>query len=173
MKEINISRFSSRCTVRRMTLEDIDTVFDLLIENQPYFLCCGSQPTKESVQSDLTVGPPGIPAEQKYYLGFFRDNTLLAVTDLIDGYPEDRFAFIGFFMLRLSAQGAGEGSRLIGEMLSHLQALGYEAVRLGIDKNNTNGIRFWTKNGFEILKEIVREDSTVLYAERKFRTGDS
>ncbi len=168
MKSIDISRFSTRYTVRRMTLDDTDAVFDLLIENQPYFLCCGSQPTKELVQSDITVGPPGVPADQKYYLGFFKEGRLLAVMDLIDGYPEDQFAFIGFFMLRLSLQGAGEGSRLIGEIITYLQKLGFAAVRLGIDKNNENGIRFWTKNGFEILKEIEKEDSVILYAERKF-----
>ena len=168
MKSIEISKFSTRYTVRRMLLDDTDTVFDLLIENQPYFLCCGSQPTKELVQSDITVGPPGIPTGQKYYLGFFRDNRLLAVMDLIDGYPEEQYAFIGFFMLRLSLQGKGEGSRLIGEIIGYLQTLGFTAVRLGIDKNNENGIRFWTKNGFEILKEIEKEDSVILYAERKF-----
>lgn len=168
MKPINISLFSPRYSIRRMTPDDIDTVFDLLTENQPYFLCCGAQPTKELVQSDLTVGPPGIPPEQKYYLGFFIDDTLLAVMDLIDGYPEAQYAFIGFFMLRLFLQGAGEGSRLISEIIGYLQKLGYTAVRLGIDKNNANGIRFWTKNGFEILKEIKKEDGIILYAERKF-----
>lgn len=167
MKEINISQFSQRYNIRRMTLDDTDTVFDLLIENQPYFLCCGSQPTKKLVQSDITAGPSGIPSEQKYYLGFYRDNRLLAVMDLIDGYPEEQFAFIGFFMLRLSLQGKGEGSRLIGEILGHLQKLGFAAVRLGIDKNNENGIRFWTKNGFEILKEIEKENGVILYAERE------
>lgn len=167
MKFIDISLFSPRYEIRRMTLDDTDAVFDLLIENQPYFLCCGSQPTKELVHSDITVGPPGIPAEQKYYLGFFRDNTLHAVMDLIDGYPEDQYAFIGFFMLRLSLQGAGEGSRLICEIIDYLQKLGFAAVRLGIDKNNANGVRFWTKNGFEIIKEIEKEDGIILYAEQK------
>lgn len=168
MKSIEISKFSPRYTVRRMTLDDTDAVFDLLVENQPYFLCCGSQPTKELVQSDITVGPPGIPSAQKYYLGFYREDRLCAVMDLIDGYPEDQFAFIGFFMLRLSLQGKGEGSKLISEIISYLQQLAYSAVRLGIDKNNKNGIRFWTKNGFEIIKEIEKEDGIILYAERKF-----
>ena len=167
MKYIDISRFSPRYRARRMTLDDTDTVFELLIENQPYFLCCGSQPTKELVQSDITVGPPGIPSAQKYYLGFYREDRLCAVMDLIDGYPEDQFAFIGFFMLRLSLQGKGEGTRLIGEILDYLRQLGFAAVRLGIDKNNENGIRFWTKHCFEILKEIKNEDGIILYAERK------
>lgn len=168
MKVIDISNFSKRYSVRRMATDDIDEVYDLLIENQPYFLCCGHQPTKELVYSDLTVAPPGIPAVQKYYLGFYKGVTLCAVMDLIDGYPEDQFVFIGFFMLKLSLQGKGEGTLLIGEILSYLQQLGYSAVRLGIDKNNENGIRFWTKHGFEILREIVQNSGVVLYAERKF-----
>ena len=150
-----------------MTVEDIDSVYDLLIENQPYFLCCGSQPTKELVRSDITVGPPGIPAAQKFYLGFYKEDTLLAVMDLIDGYPEEAFAFIGFFMLRLSLQGKGEGSRLICEILTYLRQLGFAAVRLGIAQENDSGIRFWAKNGFEILKEIKNDDGVILYAERK------
>lgn len=42
-------------------------------------------------------------------------------------------AFIGFFMMNKSLQGRGVGTALVSEVLAYLTALGFAAVRLGID----------------------------------------
>ena len=49
--------------------------------------------------------------EQKYYIGFFENSMLVAIMDLIDGYPNSNSAFIGFFMMSRTLQGVGIGSR--------------------------------------------------------------
>ena len=98
--------------------------------------------------------PPGREPQDKYYVGYFAgDGTLLAVIDLILGYPQEWTAFIGFFMVSAARQGTGLGSALVGEASAYLRAQGYTALRLGVDKGNPQSLAFWTKNGFTQVGE--------------------
>ena len=56
----------------------------------------------ESIEEDMTAIPPNVVIERKYYVGFYDANKLLAVLDLIDGYPDRNLVFIGFYYLMLS-----------------------------------------------------------------------
>lgn len=104
--------------------------------NDQYYRYCGGETSPGRIRQDLTLCPPGIPLAQKYYVGFFAAGTLVAVMDLVDGYPDADTAFIGFFMMNKSLQGRGVGTALVSEVLACLTALGFAAVRLGIDKEN-------------------------------------
>ena len=46
-------------------------------------------------------------------------------------------------------------------------ALGFAAVRLGIDKENPQSNHFWRKNGFTVLKEVPQARGVILLAERR------
>lgn len=76
-------------------------------------------------------------------------------------------AFIGFFMMNKSLQGRGVGTALVSEVLAYLTALGFAAVRLGIDKENPQSNHFWRKNGFTVLKEVPQARGVILLAERR------
>lgn len=167
MKQIQLHRLSMHYSVKRLSTADIPVIYELLVNNSLFFEYCGSPPSKARVAEDLIATPPNIPISQKYYLGFFDENTLIAILDLIDGYPSEEIAFIGFFMMNSAYQGIGIGSRLINEIFSYLKELGFEAVRLGIDKDNPQSTHFWHKNRFTVLKEIQQESGILLYAERK------
>ena len=65
--------------------------------------------TEESIAEDLTALPPNIQPTAKYFVGFYSENRLVAILDLIDGYPEDKIAFIGLFMTDIDTQGRGIG----------------------------------------------------------------
>ena len=54
---------------------------------------------------DMTITPPGFTQKDKYFFGFFENQTLIAVMDLVDGYPMPEIAFIGLFM---TAYGCGK-----------------------------------------------------------------
>ena len=166
MKQLDISQLSAKYRVRKMSEEDIPLIYNLCISNPQYYEYCGKQTDQDTIRNDLNVTPPDTSMEQKYYIGFFDDNILTAVIDLIIGYPEDDIAFIGFFMMNKSYQSKGKGSKLILEVISYLQTIGITAVRLGIDKGNPQSTHFWGKNGFIVLKEIVQEHGTILYTER-------
>ena len=163
---IDIARLSSQYEVRALGEADAEEILRLCRANTLFYDYCEARPTREQILNDLRVTPPGKDRSDKYYLGFYRDGTLMAVLDLIDGYPAPEIAFLGFFMMNAAFQGPGLGSALIGELAAALRELGKTAVRLGIDKGNPQSTHFWKKNGFAILREAERPGWTVLLAER-------
>lgn len=164
---IDPSRLSSRYEVRVLREADAEHILRLCEGNTQYYAYCAARPTREQVLQDLQITPPGVDLSDKYYLGFYQGETLIAVLDLIDGYPKPEIAFIGFFMMNKAFQGRGLGSALIGELAAALRDLGKEAIRLGIDKGNPQSTHFWKKNGFTVIREVERPGGTVLLAERK------
>ena len=163
---MDISALSRRYRVRRMDDSDADSILELCRGNTQYYLYCQAEPSREQILSDLHITPPGIDPSDKYYVGFYQGNALVAVMDLIDGYPAPGIAFIGFFMMRKEFQGNQVGSAIIRETAAYLKTLGMTAIRLGIDKGNPQSTHFWKKNGFVVKEEIDRGDWTVLLAEK-------
>ena len=166
MKNIQIEKLSDSYTIRRLTDADVPMLYAWMLRNDQYFRYCGGSTTPERVRQDLTLCPPGTTPAQKHYVGFFDAGTLVAVMDLIDGYPDTDTAFIGFFMMNRELQGQGTGTAIVRDVLAALRALGYTAVRLGIDKENPQSNHFWRKNGFTVVREAAQERGIVLLAER-------
>ena len=167
MKDIDISALSAGYAVRRLGPDDAALVHALCAGNPQFYRYSPAECSEEQVLRDMAIAPPGIPPSQKHYVGYFDGDALIAVMDLIDGYPDADTAFIGFFMLAGERQGRGAGRAIIGEALAYLRAVGYAAVRLCIDEGNPQSTAFWTKHGFTVLKRIPRETGFVLLAERR------
>ena len=85
--------------------------------------------------------------------------------DLIDGYPEDNIAFIGFFMMDAFLSRQGIGTKIIFEVADYLKTHGFTTIRLAIDKDNPQSNHFWDKNGFSVIEEVDRDGWPVLVAE--------
>ena len=163
---IEIQKLSTRFDVRRLDDGDADSVLELCRENTQFYEYCEARPSREQVLQDMHITPPGIQPRDKYYVGFYADDVLAAVMDIIDGYPEGDNAYIGFFMMRKELQGQGTGSSIIEETAAYLKEAGKTAIRLGIDKDNPQSTHFWKKNGFEVISEVDRGGWTVLVAEK-------
>ncbi|MGN1398941.1 MAG: GNAT family N-acetyltransferase [Erysipelotrichaceae bacterium] len=115
----------------------------------------------------MRVLPEGVNSDKKYYVGYFNQQQLIALMDLIDGYPQKDKVFIGFFMSDVKIQNCGISSLLISELARYLQSLGYQAIQLAWVKGNPQAEHFWLKNGFVPLKETVGNlPMTVILAER-------
>lgn len=145
-----ICALSRRFDVRRLYDCEADTqaVFELYQSNPQYFDAMKDCPTIEGAKADLTALPPNKTNEDKYYLGFYADTALVAVMDLILGFPNDKTAFIGLFMVNAKYQNKGIGSLIITEVLEALSDSGFAYCRLGYVKNNLQSRSFWEKNGF-------------------------
>ncbi|MBR4434734.1 MAG: GNAT family N-acetyltransferase [Clostridia bacterium] len=163
---MDLSLLSKHYAVRKLNNSDADAVLRLCMENTQFYEYCEARPTKEQVLNDMSITPPGISVQDKYYIGFFQDDDLIAVMDLIDGYPKPDVAFIGFFMMKKALQGRRIGSSVIKECAAYLKTVGISAIRLGSDKANPQSTNFWKKNGFSVIKEIDRDGWTVLLAEK-------
>ncbi|MBQ3575020.1 MAG: GNAT family N-acetyltransferase [Clostridia bacterium] len=167
MQKIDIRKFSDSYAVRRLDAADVDMILSFCRENTQYYEYCGRETDAEQIKNDMCIAPPGIPAEQKYYIGFFDGSMLAAVMDIIDGYPDPETAFIGFFMMKKGLQGRGIGSGIVSGVFAYLKTFGFERCRLGIDQDNPQSNRFWRKNGFCVLREIETENGIILLAEKR------
>jgi len=158
--------FSPSHHVLKLSLGDTETVYAFCQGNPQYYEYCGEDISPELIEHDLKITPPGIPLEQKYYVGFFDGDRLSAIMDLIAGYPDESCVFIGFFMVAGPLQGKGIGSRIISHVLDYARSRGFKKCRLGIDKSNPQSDLFWRKNGFEVIQEVPQGDGIILLAER-------
>lgn len=166
MAMIDIEKLSTKYNVRVLDESDEDAILALCRENTQFYEYCQAEPTREQILSDMHITPPGVDPSCKYYLGFYQEDILTAVMDLIDGYPDPGTCYIGFFMMNKSFQGKGTGTAVIQEAASYLKSIGKTAVRLGIDKNNPPAVHFWKKNGFAMIKEVDMGGWTALVAEK-------
>jgi GNAT superfamily N-acetyltransferase len=131
-----------------MTEADIPAMLELCRGNPLFYRHCPPAPTEETVRADLEALPPRKTPADKHFLGFFDGPELIALLDLITGFPTPEIAFWGFFMLRADRQGRGEGSALVAELCAALGQMGFRAVRLGWVSTNPQAAHFWKKNGF-------------------------
>ena len=167
---MDICSFSQTYTVRSLGDRDVPAVLELCQGNPLYYRHCPPPPSVETIREAMAALPPRKTLADKYYLGFFDGAELVAVLDLIVGFPTPEIAFWGFFMLRAQRQGRGAASALVSELCAGLSARGFQAVRLGWVLGNPQAEHFWKKNGFrETGVRYETDGSTVVLAQRELK----
>ncbi|HFI0121163.1 TPA: GNAT family N-acetyltransferase [Streptococcus suis] len=142
-----ISNLSTSFQVRKLTEADLEQVLALYQTNPLYFEHFPPLPSLESLANDLVDCPPGKEQSDKYFLGFWDKERLVAILDLIDGYPTEDTCYIGLFMVDSRLAGQGLGSKIIAELITQL-ATSFKKVRLGYVESNPQSAHFWAKVGF-------------------------
>lgn len=89
---------------------DVDALQEL-IESDPGYTerITGYPPGPSDAQSLLLMRPEQLPEESKVVLGAFAAERLVAVVDLLRGFPNDHTAFIGLLEVHSKHQGLGYG----------------------------------------------------------------
>lgn len=158
-------KFSNTFLVRPLTKDDVEAVLRLYLTNPYFFEQCPPTPTEASVLSDMNKLPYGKRLSDKHFVGYFDNDTLVAVLDLVEGYPSEDKAFIGLFILDKAYQGKGIGSQLIVELLENITQR-FDIIRLGYVTTNVPAKLFWQKQGFVLTEEVSQEESyTISLAE--------
>ena len=155
---MELNRLSSNYEVRILEDKDIDTIYELCSKNELFYQYHPPFVTKESILDDMQALPPGKTCQDKFYIGYFEGDTLIAVADLILGYPNEKTAHIGFFMMNKEHQGKGIGTQIVSECAEYLKELHFEKIRLAIDQGNPQSEAFWTKNKFKKTGQEIKND---------------
>ena len=145
---LDIERASAHYSVRLLTEADIPELYRLCVSNPRYYGYMRCAPDPETLKGELIALPPGRTLEDKYFAGIYRDGRMIAILDLITGYPNPKTAFIGWFMVDSALQGNGIGRGFIAELCAYLKDSGFDQIRLGCIEDNAEGRRFWERNGF-------------------------
>ena len=165
--KIDVSEFSKKYRVRLLGSYDVAEILSLCEGNPQFYEHCPPFVTEQSIIDDMKALPPRKDYSDKYYVGYFDGEKLIAVMDFIMAFPDERTAFIGFFMTDASVQNAGVGSGIIGELCGFLRGIGISAVRLGWIDSNPQAKGFWQKNRFvRTGLSYDTENYTVTVAER-------
>ncbi|MBR3508064.1 MAG: GNAT family N-acetyltransferase [Lachnospiraceae bacterium] len=158
---------SDKYAVRRLSEADISKILSLCEKNTLYYQFFPPFVSEQSIRDDMNALPPGKTMTDKYYVGYYDEDRLIAVMDLIMAFPNKTTAFIGFFMTEADAQRKGLGSALITELCNAMSGIGIKEVRLGWVKGNPQAEHFWKKNGFAETGATNETDKyTVVVARR-------
>lgn len=152
---MEIALFSNEYDVKRLTNDDIDDIYQLCSKNTLYYDHCPPFVSKESIIEDMEALPLNKTSDDKYYVGFYKENRLVAIMDLIDGYPDETTIFIGFFMIAKELQNQGLATKIINYLANYLKKLNYKEIRLAWVKTNPQARHFWLKNHFIPIKETI------------------
>ena len=106
-----------------LIVSNVDDIVGLCQQNTVFYKYTEARPTRENILHDMNATPPGIDTSDKYYIGFYDGASLIAIMDLIDGYPEKDIAYIGFFMMDVKHQGKQIGSSIISEVICYLRTI--------------------------------------------------
>ena len=145
---ISISDFNKNYTIKKLTENDVDIIFNLYKSNNRYFDYLGIVPTIESILEDMYSLPKGIDIKNKYFIGYFNENKLVALIDLIDGYPNEDEAYIGLFMINKNYQNQGIGTSIFNELKQSLTNQNFSKIKLAYINDNIEANNFWHKLGF-------------------------
>ena len=163
---MNIQSLSKVYKVSIIKESDVPAVYELCLGNPQYYEYCPPAVSKESIRADMQALPPGKTEKDKYYIGFWSGEKLVAVMDLILEYPDKKTAFIGFFMMNTDMQGKEVGSGIIEDACRYL-AKKFSYVRLGYVKGNMQSEHFWMKNKFKPTGTVTQtKDYEVVVMQR-------
>lgn len=165
---MNLQQLSQQFTVRSLTERDISAIYTLSLENPLFYRHCPPFVSKQSIENDMNALPPGKSKDDKYYVGYFEQDSLVAVMDFYLEFPDSETVYIGLFMMNQGWQGKGIGTNIISEFAACAKTMGYRCIRLGYAKGNPQSETFWLKNHFEKSgTETIHEEYTAVSMLRK------
>ena len=118
---MNLDRLSTIYKIKKMGEEDVSIILNLERGNILYFEYCPPEPSLETVLNDLKTLPDGKSFNDKFYIGFFNSDSLVAIMDFIVSFPQEDTIFIGLFMMDIKESGKGKGSTIINEVLTEFK----------------------------------------------------
>lgn len=140
VKDLKIDRITKKYYVRILDSKDIDAVYELCSKNRLYYQYCPPFITRDGVIEDMEALPPGKKKCDKYFLGYFENDLLIAVLDLIVGYPDISTYYIGLFMMYTKIQGKGEGTKIITELCAYFQSFPQVSILCIISSKKLKGM---------------------------------
>ncbi|WP_245826094.1 GNAT family N-acetyltransferase [Kocuria massiliensis] len=117
----------------------------------------GEAPTPTATAEALSALPSGASSSQKIDLGLWDGQDLVAIADVIVGWPAETVPHIGLLMTDGARQGEGLGRMMhdaVIDLAGREQSI--QTLRLSIvDTNADLAGPFWTKLGYEPTGEAV------------------
>ena len=125
----DLERFCDRC----------ETFFELIT---------GERDAAATAAALLASRPPGVAPDRKFVFGIRRDAEVIAVVDLIEGFPSANEWYVGLLLLLPDERNHQLGRALWHAIEDWIRSRGGRAARLLVQDQNDGAARFWRSLGF-------------------------
>ncbi|QRN97435.1 GNAT family N-acetyltransferase [Archangium violaceum] len=146
--------------VRRVSEEDTPLLRELGERCLEHIeLHYGSPPDPaQMIRELLSDLPPNKTLADKFGMGVF-DGTgrLVGGIDVIRDYPEPGEWYLGLLVLDPGHRNHGLGEKLMDALIGWLRRREAAYLRLAVSEHNAAGQRFWTRLGFQPVKQVIAE----------------
>lgn len=133
--------------VRALTPRDSDIIGEVLADDGECLQRIeGRAADATDVEGLFTGRPPSLGSARKLTYGLFEDDQLVAVADVLDGWPQEDAAYIGLLQVRGSLHGQGLGRAFHDELLGLLSDK--YRWRLSVLDANAQALGFWERLGY-------------------------
>lgn len=128
---------------------DTAAVADLFQRATDYVLLESGQPPDGSQTEDFFTGAPaGIDPTTKLHLGYDLDSQLVAMAEILFGFPNPDDAYLGLLLIDPAHRGKRLGQQMLDQVCTAAKAKGATRILIAVLEENTKGHRFWSKMGF-------------------------
>jgi ribosomal protein S18 acetylase RimI-like enzyme len=132
-----------------LTHQDIPRIVAFEETARDYYALIGeAQPNEQSTESAMEALPPGRRPADKQFLGVFQQANMIALVDLVEGYPDDETLYIGLLVIGQENRHKGYGTAILYEIQQMAQSKNLHFLELAVHDTNHIGRAFWEKNGF-------------------------
>jgi RimJ/RimL family protein N-acetyltransferase len=142
-------------SVYRLSIGDIEAIQGLLDQCLDYMLLVdGHAANLPSTKEDFQFLPPSASQENKYVYGILdKKKALVGLLDTLRGYPEEGTWWIGLLLLVPHLRSQGLGEKTVEAFVRYAKTSGAQALMLGVVEDNQRAYRFWSKVGFELVRQ--------------------
>jgi ribosomal protein S18 acetylase RimI-like enzyme len=108
----------------------------------------GRAPSLETVDDFFASGAPGTALKDKYGFGFYVDEIIAGVAEVIHGWNAPHKSHIGLLLIKPQFQRHGYGRAAFSHIETFARSLGSTVLRIGVIANNKAAFSFWQSVGF-------------------------
>ena len=116
--------------------------------NAFFSLVTGGSSAAETARHLLVARPLSVDVTRKHVIGLERDGALIAIVDLLEGYPDRDDWYVGLLLLSPGERGRGLGAAVWAAVEQWICAEGGRHARLIVQEQNPAAVRFWRAAGF-------------------------
>jgi len=137
-----------------ITKSNFKQIFEVYDTNQDYnVLAEGKKSTIESSMKNIDEVPPNFDIKQKVFVSIWKGNSVYGVLDFLIGYPDKTCVWIGLLMIHGKLHGQKIGSKIASAVENAAKIGGYKSIQIAVLENNTKGLAFWRKHGYERIRD--------------------
>jgi ribosomal protein S18 acetylase RimI-like enzyme len=142
-------------SVRRLKPDDaafLQPLFDRCPDYADMVEGTGVSPT--AAQELFQVLPSGGSFADKFVFGFFKPTEEIAgVLEGMRHFPDENIWWIGLLLLAPEVRDRGVGRNIVEDFVNRVRGHRGRAVMLGVVEDNRRAFRFWSQNGFEMMRK--------------------